>query len=154
MKSSSQLALALRVAPMIARVPGGKTLMRRRLTDGLRQNSGTDEWLDAETVRRYIEPLVDSVGRATSIGRRMLSSTEPEPIDSIVARVRMPVRILVGELPHPAGPSPSEVAMLAQARVIRLPGIGFFAHEEAPHTVVQIVDAPVIVANANVRRVP
>ena len=150
MKTSTQLALALRLAPIIAKVPGGRGLMRRRLIDALRQNSGSLEWLTAETQRAYVEPLVDSVGRATGIGRRMLASTEPEPVDSVVARLRVPLQVILGEVPHPAGPPASELTALeplgAQARVIRLAGVGFFAHEEAPQIVVGLVDAPVVVA--------
>ena len=137
---------ALRLVPLITRMPGGRRFVRGRLLRGIRGNSGKTEWLDAETQQAYTEPLLDRIGRVVAMARRLGDAREPEPLDSVVARVRVPVTLLLGEVPHASGPDSSEIAALeplgALRTVVRLPGVGHFPHEEAPSEVARLLLTP------------
>ena len=130
---------SLRLAPIIARLPGGRGYVRRRFLDGLRENSADHAWLDEATQRAYTEPFLDRIGDVVDMARRLARAHEPEPLADVVARVRAPVAVLLGAEPHPASPDSAELTALAplgeRLRVERLPGVGHFPHEEAPDRV-------------------
>jgi pimeloyl-ACP methyl ester carboxylesterase len=122
--------------PIITRFPGGRSFVRRRLVRGLRGNSGPNAWLDAATERAYAEPLLDEIDRAIALAIRLGRADEPEPVSAVVARIRVPVTVLLGGVPHPAGPAPDEILTLqalgSLVRVEPIAGVGHFPHEEAP----------------------
>ena len=130
---------SLRLAPLVARLPGGRGYVRRRFLDGLRENSSDHAWLDEPTQRAYTEPFLDRIGDVVTMARRLARAREPEPLADVVARVRAPVTVLLGAEPHPAFPDSAELTALAplggRLRVERLPGVGHFPHEEAPELV-------------------
>jgi len=127
---------SLRLAPLIASLPGGRGFVRRRFVAGLRENAGREEWLDAATQRAYTEPFLDQLRRVVSMAGRLARAREPEPVSAVVARIRVPVLVILGTAPHPSAPDAEEIDALAPLgpllRVERLPGIGHFPHEEAP----------------------
>ena len=137
------LGSAVRLVPVITRLPGGRRLVRGRFVNGLRQNSVRDDWLDGATQRRYAEPMLDGIGRVVGLAVRLSRSEEPAPVASVVARVRAPVVLLLGEVRRPAGPSAEELAALVplgpRLRVERVPGVAHFPHEEAPDEVVRLL---------------
>ena len=127
---------SLRLAPLIASLPGGRGFVRRRFVAGLRENAGREEWLDAATQRAYTEPFLDQLRRVVSMAGRLARAREPEPVSAVVARIRVSVLVILGTAPHPSAPDAEEIDALAPLgpllRVERLPGIGHFPHEEAP----------------------
>ena len=127
---------SLRFVPLIARMPGGRRFVRGQFVRGLRQNAGDAAWLDAETQWAYTEPFLNDLPRAVAMAGRLAHAREPEQVAGVIARVRVPVTVLLGGAPHPAAPDSAEVARLASlgalVRVERLPGVGHFPHEEAP----------------------
>lgn len=126
---------SLRLAPLIARLPGGRGFVRGRFVQGLRQNAGREEWLDAATQRAYTEPVLDHLRQVVSMAGRLARAREPEPLPAVVARIRVPVLVILGTAPHPSAPNAGEIEALAPLgpllRVERLPGVGHFPHEEA-----------------------
>ena len=64
-------------------------------------------------------------------------------VGAVVARVRAPVTLLLGAVPHPSGPDENEITALRPLghglRVERLAGVGHFPHEEAPDAVAAFV---------------
>ena len=137
------LGTAIRIAPLIARMPGGRDFIRKRYIKGLRENSGTHEWLDAASQAGYTEPLLDNIDRVVALAYRLAGAKEPEPLASVVSRVTVPVSILLGGLPHPSGPDSAEMQALvplgAAVRIARLESAGHFLHEEAPDAVARFV---------------
>lgn len=137
---------SLRLAPMIARLPGGRAFVRRHYIRGIRQNAGRHEWLDAATERAYTEPFLDHLPKAVAMAGRLARAREPEPVPALVARLRVPVTVLLGAIPHPAAPDSAELLALAplgrRLRIEWLPGVGHFPHEEAPAAVADRLLAP------------
>lgn len=143
---TERLSASVRLAPIIARVPGGRRLIRERLLQGLRQNAGRHEWLDAETQRAYTEPMLDGIGRVVAMAVRLCEAREPDSLASLVSRIRVPVTVILGDVPHPSQPGLAELEALAPlgtlVRIERLPGVAHFPHEEAPDDVARFLLPP------------
>ena len=129
-------ASSLKWASFIVRLPGGRNFVRGRFIKGIRQNAGRQGWLDSATVREYTEPVLNQLSKAISLAKRLDHAHEPESNVAVVDRVRVPVTVLLGDVPHPAEPDSSEISALEplgdRVRIERLPGIGHFPHEETP----------------------
>jgi pimeloyl-ACP methyl ester carboxylesterase len=140
------LSAALRVVPIITRVPGGRGFVRSRFLSGIRRNAGRQDWLDDETQRAYTEPLLASIDRVVAMAVRLSTAEEPEPLASVVSRVRSPLTVVISAAPHEADIGPEEITALAPLRGLvrfeRLPGVGHFPHEEAPNEVLALITAP------------
>ena len=138
-------ASSLKWASFITKLPGGRNYVRGRLIKGIKQNAGRHDWLDSATVRAYTEPVLGQLSKAISLAKRLDRAREPEPNVAVVERVRVPVTVLLGDVPHPAEPDSSEITALAPlgdlVRVERLPGVGHFPHEEAPGDVAAYLQA-------------
>lgn len=134
---------AYRLAPLLARIPFGRRFIRARFLNGLAENSGTREWLDSTTRHAYSEPMLNHIGAVVAMAARLADSVEPEPLPTVVARLRGPVLAILGEWPHPSGPDPEELTALeplgAAFSVARLPGVGHFPHEESPDSVARLI---------------
>jgi pimeloyl-ACP methyl ester carboxylesterase len=137
------LSASLRLVPLIARVPGGRSLIRDRYIRGLRENAGRTDGLDDVTQRAYTEPMLDDIDRVIALAFRLGDAAEPEPLASVVSRIRVPATVILGDAPRESGPDSSEIVALAplgsRLRVHRLTGIGHFPHEEAPEAVALIL---------------
>lgn len=134
---------SLRLVPFLARIPGGRTLIRNRFVSGLRQNSGRQEWLDSATTHAYTSLWMNDVGRAVSLAFRLRDSQEPESLHVVVARIRQPITLILGDAPHDSRADSSEITALAPLgpllTVHRLAGVGHFPHEEVPDEVVRLL---------------
>jgi pimeloyl-ACP methyl ester carboxylesterase len=140
------LGASLRLAPIVARIPGGRAFIRSRFLRGLRESSGRHEWLDASTRDAYVQPVVDHIGRVTAMALRLSRADEPDSLPALVSRISVPLLVLLGDVPHPSGPEPEELAALAPLgallRIERIAGVGHFPHEEAPAEVARHLLAP------------
>jgi len=129
-------ASSLKWASFITKLPGGRGYVRGRFIKGIKQNAGRHDWLDSTTVREYTEPVLSQLSKAISLAKRLDHAREPESNVAVVERVRVPVTVLLGDVPHPAEPDSSEITALASlgdlVRVERIPGVGHFPHEEVP----------------------
>jgi pimeloyl-ACP methyl ester carboxylesterase len=134
---------ALRLVPIITRLPGGEGFIRRRFIRGLRDASGPNAWLDNATERAYTDPLLGQIDRVIGMALRLRSADEPEPLPAIVGRVRVPVTVLLGDAPHSAGVVSGELEALeplgSLLSVAHLAGVGHFPHEEDPDGLVRLL---------------
>lgn len=137
---------SIRLAPLITRMPKGKSFLRRRITDGIRHNTGQSAWLDEATARAYTDPLLDNIGRVVRMAHRLGDSQEPEPLATVVDRIRVPVTLMLGALTCAASPGAEELAALAPlgalVRTHKIAGTCHFPHEEKPDTVVEYLTRP------------
>jgi len=149
---SRVFSASLRLAPVVARIPGGRGFIRARFLRGLRENSVRHDWLDAATQDDYVRPVLDHIRRATAMAMRLARAAEPDSVPALVSRLRVPLTVLLGEVPCPAGPESTELPPLAPLgallRIERISGVGHFLHEEAPDEVARHLLAPREVANA------
>jgi pimeloyl-ACP methyl ester carboxylesterase len=85
----------------------------------------------------------------------MARSHEPDSLAQHLASIHVPVRLLVGTVPHQSGVDAGDTAALAALlpdfRVDSVPGSGQFIHEEQPSAV---VDALLALAGREVGRGP
>lgn len=146
------LSSSLRLVPIIARIPGGRAFVRERLVQGLRQNAGRQEWLDAQTQRAYTEPVLDGIDRVIALVSRLALAEEPESLAAVVSRVHVPATVLLGMTPRQSKPDTAEFIALAplgtRLRIVRMTGVGHFPHEEAPDEVARYLLAPVMTVAA------
>ncbi|HUQ81205.1 MAG TPA: alpha/beta hydrolase [Gemmatimonadaceae bacterium] len=134
---------SLRLAPLIARLPGGRGFVRGRFTRGLRQNAGRQEWLDSATMNGYTEPFLDHLSKVVTMAGRLSRAREPESRLTLIERIHVPVTLIIGALPHPTEPDSAQLAALAPLgpllRIERLEGVGHFPHEEATSRVAELL---------------
>ena len=132
---------ALRLVPVITRLPGGEGFIRRRFIRGLTDASGPNLWLDPATERAYTDPVLDEIDRVIAMALRLRRADEPEPLSAVVGRVRVPVTVLLGDAPHTAGVVPGELEALQPLGSLltleHLVGVGHFPHEEDPDGLVR-----------------
>ena len=144
------LSTSLRLVPVIARISRGRDFIRSRYVRGLRDNSARLEWLDAETQRAYTEPMLDGIDRVIGMALRLERAEEPDSVVDLVARIHVPVTVLLGDAPHDSGPGLAELEALAPlgalVRIEHMAGVGHFPHEEAPDEVARLILAPRTVA--------
>lgn len=140
------LSASLRLVPLITRLPGGRALVRQHFVDALKRSSGRPEWLDAKKQLAYTSPVLDHVDRVVDMAFRLSVASEPEPLASVVARVRAPLVVVIGAAPHEADIGQDELDALAPlgrlVRIRRLAGVGHFPQEEAPNELMSLLIAP------------
>lgn len=159
---SAVFSSAIRLVPIIARIPAGRSFIRDRFIRGLRENSGTDAWLDEATQRAYTEPMLNDIDRVVAMAMRLAEAREPEPIATLLPRIRVPVTVLAGDVTNPSEPEEGELraleAISGPLRVEDLAGVGHFPHEESAAEVVRRLVAPrtmtVVRSSPSVRRLP
>ena len=81
------LSSSLKLAPLIARLPGGKGFVRGRYVKGLRQNAGSQAWLDSTTLRGYTESFINNLSKVVGMAGRLSRAHEPESREALVARL-------------------------------------------------------------------
>ena len=142
---------SMRLVPLIAKLPFGRRFIRDRYVKGLRENGATPGWLNDSTARAYTDPVLDNIGRVVSMALRLAKAQEPEPLSSMLARVRVPVTLMRGETLRPAGPGAEELAALEQLgslfRTDTIAAAGHFPHEEAADEVVRRVRRQTLLVN-------
>jgi len=124
--------------------PIGRGFAKRRFVSALRDQSADDRWLTDEVVKQYVAPIEhDLRGLLRTLGA-MQAAVEPFPIASRLARITVPVRLLVGDKPSASAPSAAQVLLL-QRYVPRFaldtlrPG-GTMLHEERAADVARAID--------------
>lgn len=143
---TATLSASIRLVPIVARVPGGRTLIRERFLRALRENSGRGDWLDSLTRDAYTEPMLADLDRVVALAIRLQRAEEPEPLGGLVARIRVPTTVVLGTTSRSSRPDTAEMNALAplgaQLRITRLMNVGHFPHEEAPDELIRVLRAP------------
>ena len=139
---ASQRTDGVRTAARLASLldsPLGRPLARRHFTGQLKARSARADWLTATVLRRYLEPVLADLPGQLAVLQRMGEASEPEPIAVVLARVTVPVHLLVGAVATAGAPTSAQVALLRQqvrhARVDTVPAAGAMLIEEAPEAV-------------------
>ena len=108
------------------------------------------EWLDSVTQHAYVDVPLADVDRLVRMAIRVASAHEPEPVDAVLARVHVPVTVILGGVRTPAGPTPAELDALVRLavapRMLVVEGTAHFIHEEAPDELAALLHPPLTVA--------
>lgn len=125
----------LKFIPTMARIPFVRGIVRRKLVEGMRENLGVQAWFDKRAQQRYVDPMLQEIRRVVAMAIRMGHSKERDALHETLARVHVPVTVILGDAPHATAAAPVDIEALTLLSVcvdvIRLPGVGHFPHEEA-----------------------
>jgi pimeloyl-ACP methyl ester carboxylesterase len=133
---------AMTFAPLI-RLLGGKRLIRGKVRSALLGGAADPRWVTDEVVDGYMAAAAHDLGATLRVYKRMANAREPEPLAPRLPQIRVPVRLLMGAVPHQGGPDEAEIQRMRQALptlvVERVPGVGHYPYEEDPAAVVRAV---------------
>ena len=137
------LRRGLAIAAFVFRIFPSQALMRQRVRSNLENVSSDKSWINSETVDGYMAPWRRSISETIQAYRAMASSREEIRLDTRLARVRMPISVLLGAAPHYGGVQAVELAplqnLVPQVSITRVPGAGHLLHEERPDDVVRAI---------------
>ena len=135
---------AMKLAPLLKLFGGGR-MIRGRVRGMLVERSANPNWVTEDIVKSYTDGAARNMGATLDAFSQMAKAREPEALAPRLAELRCPIRLVLGEAPHPGGPSEAEVQLLqtslASFSITRVPGAGHFLFEEAPEAVLAAVHA-------------
>lgn len=133
------LKKALRFGGFLTKLMVGYGTLRGKVRDDLRKNSGDASWVTEAVVDEYTAGQADDIKGSIDGLRRMSKAVESQSLRERLSETRVPVRLLVGAMPHPSSVPASEVELLrtslADFRLDSVPGVGQYIHEEHPAAV-------------------
>ncbi len=134
----SPMAKLLSLNPLVPRLlsfqAGSPEAVRRYL-------KGTGSKIDVRGVALY-HRLVSRSGHIAAM-LSMMANWDLQPLVRSMDRIRVPVLLIVGEQDRAVPPADSEkaAAKLPEAEIVRQPGLGHLAHEEAPEETARLIIA-------------
>jgi len=141
---SNSLRFALRLVPIL-KIIGGKGIVTRKLTNGLRDSSHDPAWVTKEVVARYTAPYALDFGASLGVLKKIANATEPWPLMQRLGELRIPIVFLWGTGGKSSMLDAKEIAPMTAAlsdfSIETLPAIGMYVQEEAPSIVTAAVSA-------------
>jgi pimeloyl-ACP methyl ester carboxylesterase len=139
---SAQAGRRLMVAKAVAKL-GGKSILRDRFTENLKEGSGDPTWIDRRTVGRYFRGFGRDISATLNAMSAMSEQTEPWAMTPRLPEIRIPVVVLLGTAPHAGEMAPQDVEDLrdglGEVEFREVPGAGHFIFEEQPQVVADTV---------------
>lgn len=135
---------AMRYAPLM-RLFGGKGLIRKKIHKYMIAASADTSWVTAAAIEGYTAGAARNLGATLDAFEGMATSREPQALVPALGDIRCPVRLAAGAEPHQGAVPPTEIVLLRKRlpmfAVDSLAGVGHFAFEEDPATLVGVVRA-------------
>jgi pimeloyl-ACP methyl ester carboxylesterase len=107
------------------------------------RNSGDTSWVTDAVIRGYTAGQTVDLRASIDAFQQMSRSSETESLADRLHRCAVPVRLLIGSVPHPAGVTREQEELLSARvpdfRSDSVPGSGQYIHEEQPEAVVAAV---------------
>lgn len=123
---------------------GMQGMVMGRMRARFRDSSGDPSWITDPVMAGYLAPLKDRYQDVIAGYRAMAAAPEPVALAPRLARLKIPVVLLLGSADHDGGPGDDEVAAmrarLQGLRVVPVPGAGHWIQEERPQAVVDAVN--------------
>ncbi|MGQ0702043.1 MAG: alpha/beta fold hydrolase [Gemmatimonadales bacterium] len=142
--ASPGLRRALKWAPLM-RLFGGAGLVRKKIREGLVQDSYDGSWVTPDVIAAYTTGSTEDFGATLRALQGMARSVEPELLAPHLAEIRCPVILLTGGADRPNRIKPEEQQLLAERipkfRVDTVARSGHRLHEERPDAVVAAVQS-------------
>ena len=132
---------AFRMGGFITKLAVNESKLRHDVRAEILKNSGDTSWVTKKVIREYTAGQAADVDGAIDALRSMSKSKETTSLHDQLDDIQVPVRLLVGGVPHPSGVKQDERDMLA-ARIPdfeldSVPGSGQYVHEEQPEAVLR-----------------
>lgn len=122
---------------------GGMKRLRPRIRRDLIASSADSTWLTETVLDAYTAGATEDLDGTLRAYLRMADAREPEKLGPRLQEIRVPLRLLVGEVPHQGGISSEQIKLLAQRvphfALDRVPRSGHYLFEEAPEAVVTAI---------------
>ena len=132
---------AFRMGSFITKLAVSEGKLRHDVRKEIVKNSGDTSWVTKRVIREYTAGQAVDVDGSIDAFRSMSKSKETESLHDQLDEIRVPVRLLVGGVPHPSGVKPDERELLAERipdfAVESVPGSGQYVHEEQPEVVLK-----------------
>ena len=120
-----------------------ETALRHDVRREIVRNSGDTTWITDAVVRAYTAGQTADMSGSIDAFQRMSKSKEPTSLADRLHECAMPVRLLVGPVPHPAEVTPDQQAMLSSKLrnfgTDSVAGSGQYIQEEQPAAVLAAV---------------
>ncbi len=121
---------------------GLEGMVTNKMRTRFRESSGDPSWITDPVMAGYLAPLKGNYQDVIAGYKAMASASERAALAPRLARLRIPVELLLGAAPHDGGPGDDEVAAmhrLPELSVVRVPGAGHWIQEERPQAVIDAV---------------
>jgi pimeloyl-ACP methyl ester carboxylesterase len=122
---------------------GGMKRLRPRIRRDLIASSADSSWLTDATLDAYTAGATADLDGTLKAYLRMAKAREPEKLAPRLHEIRVPMRLLVGKVPHQGGIPSDQIELLAtrvpRFALDRIPGTGHYLFEEAPEAVVAAI---------------
>ncbi len=131
---------ALRFGGFLTKLFVGPGTIRSRVRHDLIENSGDTTWVTPAVLDQYTAGQAADVHGTIDALRAMSKAKEPESLRDRLSETRIPVRLLVGSVEHPAGVKADGLTQLHQSlsdfAVDSVAGSGQYVGEEQPAAVI------------------
>lgn len=136
---------AFRMGSFLTKLAVNEGKLRHDVRKEIVKNSGDTSWVTPRVIREYTAGQAADVDGAIDAFRSMSKSKETQSLQDQLDDIRVPVRLLVGGVPHPSGVKPDERELLAEKipdfELDSVPGAGQYVHEEQPEVVLKALGA-------------
>jgi pimeloyl-ACP methyl ester carboxylesterase len=144
---------ALRFGGFLTKLFVGSGTLRAKVRGDLVKNSGDTTWVTDAVVERYTAGQATDVKGTINGLRRMSKSVETESLRETLHQTHVPVRLLIGAMPHPSAVTPDQVELLRSAltdfTIDSVAGVGQYIHEEQPSAVLAAFDRLAAITTAS-----
>jgi pimeloyl-ACP methyl ester carboxylesterase len=132
---------AFRMGGFITKLAVNESKLRHDVRAEILKNSGDTSWVTKKVIREYTAGQAVDVDGAIDALRSMSKSKETTSLHDQLDDIQVPVRLLVGGVPHPSGVKQVERDLLADRipdfALDSVPGSGQYVHEEQPEAVLK-----------------
>jgi pimeloyl-ACP methyl ester carboxylesterase len=134
---------AFRMGGFAAKLAVNESKLRHDVRREIVRNSGDTTWVTAAVIRGYTAGRAADMNGAIDAYHRMSKSKEGESLAGRLHETRVPVRLLVGSVPHPAQVTQEERDLLKKEvrdfRTESVRGAGQYIQEEQPAAVLAAI---------------
>jgi pimeloyl-ACP methyl ester carboxylesterase len=132
---------AFRFGGFLTKLAVDEGKLRHDVRSEIVKNSGDTTWVTDKLIREYTSGQAADVGGSIDAFRSMSKSKEQGSLQDRLHGVQVPVRLLVGTVPHPSSVKSDERELL-EKKVSRfdidsVPGVGQYVQEEQPQAVLE-----------------
>ncbi len=137
------LRKAFRFGGLLAKLAMDESMLRSNVRQEIVRNSGDTSWVTDTVIRAYTAGQAVDMHGSIDAFHQMSKSTERESLADRLHECAVPVRLLLGTVPHPAEVTRDQRALLSTKlgnfRADSVAGSGQYIQEEQPAAVVAAV---------------